>query len=111
MTITLSKELERFVHNAVRAGRYATEEDVIRDALLLLRKGLATDVDPPGRRRKPDDAEAIEPLTLEELNRRMIASGLIVQLPDPAEDVDDADDAPEVINGEPLSVTIIRERR
>lgn len=38
MTINLSKELEQFVHDAVRAGRYATEDDVISDALERLRK-------------------------------------------------------------------------
>ena len=33
MTIHLSKDLEQFVHDAVRAGLYAREDDVIRDAL------------------------------------------------------------------------------
>jgi hypothetical protein len=39
--------------------------------------------------------------------------GLISQLPNPAEDIDDddPDDEPVVIEGEPLSETIIRERR
>ena len=42
-----------------------------------------------------------------------MASGLITQLPDPAQDVDDDDpqDQPLVIKGEPLSRTILRERR
>ena len=31
MTIHLSKELEQFVHDAILAGRYATEEDVFND--------------------------------------------------------------------------------
>jgi Arc/MetJ-type ribon-helix-helix transcriptional regulator len=38
MTIHLSKELEQFVHDAIRAGRYATEDDVFNDALERLRK-------------------------------------------------------------------------
>lgn len=38
MTIHLSKELEQFIHDAVRAGRYATEDDVVRDALDRLRQ-------------------------------------------------------------------------
>ena len=38
MTIHLSKELEQYVHDAVHAGRYATEEDVILDALNRLRQ-------------------------------------------------------------------------
>jgi len=37
MTIHLPAELERFVHDQVVAGRYPTEDDVIRDALEQLR--------------------------------------------------------------------------
>ncbi len=54
-----------------------------------------------------------EPLTRDEFNRRLIAAGLITRLPDPSLDTDDddPDDAPVPIEGEPLSETIIRERR
>ena len=43
----------------------------------------------------------------------MMESGLILSLPDPALDIDDDDpeDAPVGIKGEPLSETILRERR
>jgi hypothetical protein len=43
----------------------------------------------------------------------MLASGLITSLPDPFQDLDDDDpeDQPVSIKGEPLSETIIRERR
>jgi hypothetical protein len=42
----------------------------------------------------------------------MMARGLITRLPDPAQDLDDdPDDLPVPIKGEPLSETIIRERR
>jgi hypothetical protein len=52
-------------------------------------------------------------LTRDELNRRLMAAGLITSLPDPALDIDDddPDDQPVTINGEPLSETIISERR
>jgi putative addiction module CopG family antidote len=36
MKITLTKELEAFVKEKVRSGRYADESDVIRDALRAL---------------------------------------------------------------------------
>jgi len=36
MTIRLSKDLEQIVHDALRAGLYAREDDVIRDALIRL---------------------------------------------------------------------------
>ena len=50
-------------------------------------------------------------ITLDELHQRMLADGLLSQLPNAAEDIDDEDDAPVEIEGEPLSETIIRERR
>ena len=43
----------------------------------------------------------------------MLADGLLTQLPNTAQDSDDEDEdeAPVTIKGEPLSETIIRERR
>jgi hypothetical protein len=53
-----------------------------------------------------------KPLPLEEIHRKMMARGLITRLPDPSLDIDDdPDDQPVPIKGEPLSETIIRERR
>jgi hypothetical protein len=54
-----------------------------------------------------------KPLTRDEFNRRLMALGLITRLPDPSLDIndDDPDDEPVPIKGEPLSETIIRERR
>ena len=40
MNIHLSKDLEQFVHDAVGAGLYAGEEDVIRDALTRLKQAM-----------------------------------------------------------------------
>jgi hypothetical protein len=53
------------------------------------------------------------PLTRDEFNQRLMAAGLITRLPDPSLDIDDddPDDQPVAIKGEPLSETIIRERR
>ena len=54
-----------------------------------------------------------QPTSIKELHRKMIARGLITRLPDPTLDIndDDPDDQPVPIKGEPLSETIIRERR
>ena len=64
---------------------------------------------------KPPKAAAakLKPLTRDEFNRRLMAAGLVTRLPDPALDIDDDDpeDQPIAIEGEPLSETIIRERR
>jgi hypothetical protein len=58
-------------------------------------------------------APKTKPLTADELNRRLFAEGRLASLPDPAldHDDDDPDDQPIAIEGEPLSETILRERR
>jgi hypothetical protein len=58
-------------------------------------------------------APKTKPLTADELNRRLFAEGRLASLPDPALDFDDddPDDQPIAIEGEPLSETILRERR
>jgi hypothetical protein len=70
---------------------------------------------PPGtsaKRAKPAQAPK-KPLTRNEFHRQLLAEGRIASLPDPALDIDDddPDDQPIAIKGEPLSETIIRERR
>jgi len=64
------------------------------------------------KRAKPT-ATKKKPLTRAEFNQRLMAAGLITRLPDPSLDIDDddPDDQPVTIKGEPLSETIIRERR
>ncbi len=66
----------------------------------------------PAKRAKPDRA-SIKPHSIVELHRKMMARGLIRRLPDPSRDIDDDDpaDQPVPIEGEPLSETILRERR
>ncbi len=63
------------------------------------------------KREKPIQQK--EPATEAELLQYMLSIGMISRLPDPSEDIDDddPDDEPVVIRGEPLSETIIRERR
>ena len=102
MTIHLSEDLRRFVHDAVVSGLYAREDDVIRDALNRLRQSM------PSETQIRDSKQG--PVMPEELLRRLFAAGLMTRLPDPSADIDD-DDPPVEISGEPLSETIIRERR
>ena len=106
MTIHLSKDLEKFVHDAVRDGLYAREDDVIRDALLRLKQTM------PGKKTKrAQPAQQKQPLTRAEFDQKLLDLGLMSQLPDTAADFDDPDDEPIAIEGEPLSETVIRERR
>src|SRR5262249_8478854 len=52
-------------------------------------------------------------MTEAEFDQHLLKIGLISSLPDPTQDLDDddPDDQPVTIKGEPLSETIIRERR
>jgi Arc/MetJ-type ribon-helix-helix transcriptional regulator len=117
MTIHLSKDLEQFVQDAVRAGLYAREDDVIRAALTRLRQDMPAAAGPARRKKakrtKPAPPPPKTPLSIEEIHQQMLASGLLASLPDPALDIDDddPDDQPVPIKGEPLSGTILRERR
>ena len=60
MTINLSKDLERFIHDAVRAGLYRNEDDVIRDALTRLEKTLPRPADASGKAAKRTKSRAAE---------------------------------------------------
>jgi Arc/MetJ-type ribon-helix-helix transcriptional regulator len=116
MTIRLSKDLEQFVHDAVRAGLYDREDDVIRDALTRLKQAMPEATTPPARSAKRVKAKAApaqpkKPLTVAELHQKLLAEGRISRLPDTTADFDDPDDQPITIDGEPLSETVIRERR
>jgi len=100
MTIHLSKDLEKLVHDAVRDGLYAREDDVIRDALLRLKQTM------PGKKTKGAKLfQQKQPLTRAEFDQKLLELGLITQLPDTAADFDDPEDEPIAIEGEPLSQT------
>lgn len=55
--------------------------------------------------------EPAPPLTRAEFDQRLLELGVMSELPDTAADFDDPNDKPIAIEGEPLSETIIRERR
>ena len=64
MTIHLPEDLERFVHEAVCAGRDAHEDDVIRDALEQLRTRTPTPTPGLGSiGAMRDDAELLDQIT------------------------------------------------
>jgi hypothetical protein len=63
------------------------------------------------KRTKATSQQATKPMTRDEFHRYLIEIGLMSQLPDTAADYDDPDDEPVPIKGEPLSETVIRERR
>ena len=98
MTIHLPPELERFVHDQVLVGRYRSEDEVIRDALEQLRSHA------PTPRNVPRMTEA-------EFKQHLLKSGRISSLPPPPDPSSRPVFPPVALEGEPLSETIIRERR
>ncbi len=83
------------------------------DSQLGQPKKLLVQTPAKGAKRAKTAAPKKKPTTPDEFNQRLLAEGRIASLPDPALDIDDddPDDAPVIIKGEPLSETIIRERR
>jgi hypothetical protein len=118
MTIQLPPDVENSLIAKVHSGLFPSlDAAMTKAAYLLLEQIEQAPPAKPKSKQKAKQAKLAKPgqprLTLAELHQEMLASGLITQLPNPAEDIDDddPDDQPIAIEGEPLSETIIRERR
>ena len=97
MTIHLPKDLEGGIRATVLSGAFASEDEVIAEAVRqFLRKQVPI---------------SKTPMTEEDLQRHMLEIGLLTQLPETSADFDDPNDQLIDIEGEPLSETVIRERR
>ena len=96
MTIHLPPEVESSIQDAVHSGHFASVDDALAEAWRAFQQ----------HRQPPAKATL-----LDELHRQMLADGLLSQLPNAAADIDDEQEEPVEIDGEPLSETIIRERR
>jgi Arc/MetJ-type ribon-helix-helix transcriptional regulator len=107
MTIRIPEHLERYVHDEVLAGRYLTEDEVVTDALERHRQA----------QQKPSKDTSNPDLTPEEiadqdLQRRLLAAGIISEIKPPITDMTPYRNRRAVpIQGEPISETVIRERR
>lgn len=112
MTIHLPPDVEKSLAAKVQSGLFPSLDAAMTRAARLLLEQIEQ---PPAKpKAKVKAAKAmVKPRTPQELNQRLFAAGLISQLPDPSQDLDDDDpeDQPVTIKGEPLSETIIRERR
>lgn len=95
MTIQLPDNLEQSVQALVSGGRFASVDEAMAEAARLLIRQVPS---------------VPKPLSKEAFHRRLLEEGVISRLPDPSQDTDD-DDEPVTIAGEPLSETVIRERR
>jgi putative addiction module CopG family antidote len=98
MTIHLPEHLERFIEAEVASGHFKSHDELIAEAVSLLLE------------RQPFTAE--NPLSETELEANLLASGFLASVPaqrDP--EATPWNFAAVKIEGEPLSETVIRERR
>jgi putative addiction module CopG family antidote len=98
MTIHLPNDLESYVQGQVARGRFASPDEVIAEAVRRLRQA---EQEPPAR----------TPPTEAEFKRQLLAAGLMTSPPTPADPATRPVLQPVALEGEPLSETIIRERR
>jgi Arc/MetJ-type ribon-helix-helix transcriptional regulator len=104
MTIHLPEHLERYVHDMVLAGRFRTEDDVILDALERHRQVQQSYTVPAATRR--------DELSGQDVQQRLFDAGLISEIKPPITDLTPYQNRRAVpIQGEPISVTALRERR
>lgn len=103
MTFHLPEHLQRYVHEQVLAGRFSKEDDVIADALERHQQA-----------QQPTTAKerwAGQP-TNQELQQRLLEAGIISEIKPPITDLTPYQHRQAVpVQGEPLSETVIRERR
>ncbi len=99
MTIHLPIDLENSIRAEVARGHFASLDDAMTEAARLL------------LRQQEAQADAAGPLTEDEFQRKLLKSGFVTSLPTPADPADRPPFQPVMLEGEPLSETIIRERR
>jgi putative addiction module CopG family antidote len=99
MTIHLPEDLERFVQSQVQAGRFASPDEAISEAVRLLRQ------------RSQQTQRLTRALTDEEWERRLVDAGLLGSVPARRTAPTRREFQAIKIEGEPLSETVIRERR
>ncbi len=109
MTIHLPTDIERSIQAAVQGGRFASVDDAMVEAARLLIRQITQD--------EPTTAVSPAELTPEEqaeqtLQRRLLDAGLISEIKPPPRLLPVRERfTPITITGEPLSETVIRERR
>jgi Arc/MetJ-type ribon-helix-helix transcriptional regulator len=99
MTANLSEDLARFVRDLVQSGRYRSEEELLNDAVSLLKE------------REHAGKIQASPPSEDEWERRLIESGFLGSAPRRGGERTSPRDFPPIeIEGEPLSETVVRER-
>jgi putative addiction module CopG family antidote len=100
ITVQLPEDLERFLRGEVQSGRFASADEAVSEALRRLRQ-----------QREGTEAHA-KPLTEDEWQQQLVDSGLLARIPPRgAARPPRPPFQPIPLAGEPLSETILRERR
>jgi Arc/MetJ-type ribon-helix-helix transcriptional regulator len=101
MTIHLPQDIERSIQAAVHDGHFLSIDDAMTEAARLLLRTL-----------EERTRSAERPLSVQELEQTLLESGFLASVPPPHDPAAPAwSFEPVRIDGEPLSETIIRERR
>jgi putative addiction module CopG family antidote len=109
MSVHLGEDLECFIRDAVRTGRYASEDDVMSDALVRLRQALNVGVDAPDK--SGESSGPGKKLTKQAFQRHLVKIGLLDRPPETETDAD-AGNSYDLIDeeGEIVDEAMIRER-
>ncbi len=110
MTIHLPENLERSILDAVRSGRYASLDDAMSEAAAMLVQRLdQKQAQQPAAATVSDGHDEV---SSQEVQQRLFNAGLITELKPPITDLTPYQNRRAVpIQGEPISVTALRERR
>ena len=98
MTIHLPNDLESYVQSQIALGRFGSPDEAIAEAVRRLRQAKQE----PAAQTSSTEAE---------FKRHLLADGLMTGFPTPTDPATRPVLQPVTIQGEPLSETIIRERR
>jgi putative addiction module CopG family antidote len=99
MTINLPEDLQQYIQTEVQSGRFSSPDEAISEAVRL------------HRQKKQEAHSPTKALTPDELNRQLLEVGLLSNIPARPDPADYQEFSPIAVKGEPLSETIIRERR
>jgi Arc/MetJ-type ribon-helix-helix transcriptional regulator len=108
MNVHVTDDLKQFVLEAVRSGQYASEDDVVHDALFRLRQTLEPAAGRPDS--EADGGRPAKPLTKQEFQRHLVNIGLLDELPSSNVAPENADIELVDLEGEIVSEVVIRER-
>ena len=111
MTIQLPPEVENSLLAKVHNGQFPSLDDAMTKAAYLLLEQIEQGPTMKAMQKAKVSKTMQHRLTEDEFDQQLLKLGLMSQIPDTDADFDDPDDEPVEIRGEPLSDTVIRERR